>query len=325
MDHSRRPNHSPGQVERIIEDRILEHREAHSTWGARKIHQLLTRENLPLIPAISTITEILRRHGKLGITKSTAAFTRFERKVPNELWQIDFKGHFPTEQARCHPLTLLDDHSRFSLCLKACPDEKGPMVKTSLIQCFREYGLPIQINSDNGNPWGNAGQEEAWNRFAIWLMKIGIRLTYSRPYHPQTNGKLERFHRSLKQELLNQRNFKDFLETQEAFDAWRHTYNFYRPHEAIEMKTPSERYASSSRPYSETPLKIEYEDGVIRKVDLAGRTSFKGKRIRIGKSFSGEHVSIKETDQEDIYSIFFMHTMIKSLDLKDSSPSEVQV
>lgn len=324
-DESRRPHISPHQTNPEIENRILEHRENFPTWGARKIQHLLKREALPIVPAISTITEILRRHGKLGITKSTPAYQRFERQAPNDLWQIDFKGHFAMGTNRCHPLTLLDDHSRYALCLKACKDETGETVKSALIQCFRHYGLPLQMNSDNGNPWGNSNPDEVWNRFAIWLIKLGIQLTHSRPYHPQTNGKLERFHRSLKQELLNQRNFDDLRETQQAFDEWTHLYNHYRPHEAINMKTPSERYQPSFRPYSDLPPKVEYAEGIIRKVDSAGRVSFKGHALRVGKSFEGEHVAIKETDQEEIYSIFFMQTMVGMVDLSLPNPSWVRV
>jgi transposase InsO family protein len=319
-NRSRRPHHFPHQVDQRIEDRILQHREAHPTWGARKIARLLLNENLLEVPALSTITEVLRRQGKLQVIKSTAAFQRFERALPNDLWQMDFKGHFPLTHHRCHPLTVLDDHSRFSLCLKACEDETGETVKSRLVTCFRTYGLPRQINCDNGSPWGNSSSGEPWNRIAIWLMKLGIQLTHSRPYHPQTNGKLERFHRSLKQELLNQTSFDHLEEAQHAFDQWQHLYNYYRPHEALDMQTPSTRYQPSQQPYPEKLPPIDYEEGFIRKVDADGKISFKGISLKVGHGFRGEYVALKETDQDGLYSIFFMHNNLGTVDLNDMHP-----
>jgi transposase InsO family protein len=143
----------------------------------------------------------MARHGLLpGDTPGIPATGRFEHSAPNQLWQMDFKGHFPFAGGRCHPLTLLDDHSRFSLCLAHCPDERLTTVRQQLVRVFERYGLPARMTMDNGAPWGDT--TGSWTALELWLMRQGIRVGHSRPYHPQTQGKLERFHRSLKAEVL---------------------------------------------------------------------------------------------------------------------------
>lgn len=314
-DQSRRPKNSPQRVDKKTEALILHYRDQYPTWGGRKLRKLLINSKHDIIPSASTITEVLRRYHQLSVTKSTSSYQRFERGNANELWQMDFKGHFAIASGRCHPLTILDDHSRFSICLKACENETKEVVKLHLMSSFRDYGLPVGINVDNGPPWGNSGDDDP-NHLCLWLMRCGIRVTHSRPYHPQTNGKDERFHRTLKQELINQRTFNSQADTQVAFDDWRHTYNYVRPHEAKDMRTPSQCYRSSERSYVEKLPPIDYADGEIRKVDAAGRISFKNKVVKVGKAFIGESIAVKETDQEGVYALFFIHSLIKKIDLK---------
>ena len=154
---------------------------------------------------------------------------------------MDFKGHFAVGAARCHPLTVLDDHSRFNLCLQACVDEQGHTVQTHLTTSFRRYGLPQRVAVDNGSPWGDT-LDSPYTPLVAWLIRLGIRVSHSRPYHPQTLGKDERFHRSLKAEVLRE-SFPDLDTVQTRFDRWRTVYNFERPHEALSMQTPATRYA----------------------------------------------------------------------------------
>ena len=141
---------------------------------------------------------MLRRHGLLDPAESGThrAFVRFERPDPNDLWQMDFKGHFPAGQGRCHPLTVLDDHSRYALGLEACAGETLATVREQVTRLFRRYGLPKAILTDNGSPWGTCGGTGP-SGFEVWLMRLGVRLLHGRPYHPQTQGKDERFHRTL--------------------------------------------------------------------------------------------------------------------------------
>src|SRR5205807_4484324 len=151
-------------------------------------------------------------------------FERFERAAPNELWQMDYKGHFATRAGRCHPLTVVDDHSRYAVGLRACGDERGGTVQAELTAIFRQYGLPERMLMDNGSPWGSdALHRHTW--LTVWLLELGVAVSHGRPYHPQTQGKDERFHRTLTAEVIGRRAFADLAECQRRFDAWRVVYN----------------------------------------------------------------------------------------------------
>lgn len=240
---SRQPKTSPTKVKSCIENLILLVRHLHPAWAGEKIKTFLNKCGYTNLPTEKTIDRILKRNGLITIEESEKhkAWVRFEHENPNDLWQIDFKGHFATrDQNRCYPLTLLDDHSRFSLLIKSCANQRAETVKTALIEVFHNYGLPLRMTMDNGTPWGYSGKQEH-TEFSAWLIQLGIYVTHSRPGHPQTQGKLERFHRTLKLELLSRFSFANLGEAQEGFDWWRSIYNEERPHAAIENKVPSER------------------------------------------------------------------------------------
>ncbi len=191
--HSRMPLFNPNKTPQAMVDRILEVRAKHTTWGPRKILTVLQKQRLENLPAPSTVSDILKRHGFISeeASKKRQAIIRFERSLPNELWQMDFKGHFQLGiRKTCYPLTILDDHSRFSLCLHACQQEDIFTVKKQLIRVFEHYGLPWQINVDNGAPWGNSSLVKH-TKLTVWLLQLDILVTHSRPRHPQTNGKNE--------------------------------------------------------------------------------------------------------------------------------------
>jgi len=182
-------------------------------------------------PAVSTVHEILRRGGRIEPPIGGAvASQRFEMPAPNLLWQMDFKGWVRLgNDTQCHPLTVVDDHSRYDLCLQACADQRTDTVRSRLEKTFRHYGLPRAFFVDNGSPWGDSSGER-WTRFSVWLLKLGITVIHSRPYHPQSRGKNERFHRTLAAEVFALRHFRDLAETQRAFDAWREVYNCASQH-----------------------------------------------------------------------------------------------
>src|SRR5579872_1993809 len=202
-DRSRRPRSSPDRTPAAMEEKIIGLRRRHPCWGGRKLRRRLVELGGEGVPSASTITAILKRHGLIDVSASDQhrAFQRFEKEKPNELWQMDFKGHFATEAGRCHPLTVLDDHSRFALTIRACTDEARQTVQQALSGVFRRYGVPERILADNGPPWGEP--EGGWTVLAVWLLRLGIGLTHGRPYHPQTQGKDERFHRTLKAEVIS--------------------------------------------------------------------------------------------------------------------------
>ena len=157
LPRSRKPHSSPARTSPEVETAVTHLRGQHPSWGGRKIARRLATLGLADVPPPSTITAILHRHGLITAQASQAAkpWQRFEHEVPNALWQIDFKGDFATAQARCYPLTLLDDHSRFNLALQACPSVATTRVQPHLEQAFQRYGLPVRINADNGAPWGS--------------------------------------------------------------------------------------------------------------------------------------------------------------------------
>jgi len=166
------------------------------------------------------------------------------------------QSHFGLAQGRCHPLTILDDHSRYSLCLKACRDEQGDTVRPHLIETFERYGLPGELLCDNGPPWAAAG-----GRFTVlsaWLIRLGITVLHGRPFHPQTQGKDERFHQTLLAEAIRDHSFQDVGQAQQRFDPWRDVYNHERPHEALDLATPASRYRPSPRAYPAQLPKVEY-------------------------------------------------------------------
>ena len=318
-DLSRRPHRSPLQTDAITEAEVLRIREeSNNAWGGRKIARVIKRKGFVRVPSASTITEILRRHGKLQdhAQEHPGHFTRFEKEAPNDLWQMDFKGHFAVAEGRCHPLTVLDDHSRYSLGLQACADEQDKTVRERVTALFRCYGLPLAMLMDNGSPWGDSGLGP-FTKLTLWLMRMGIQVMHGRPHHPQTQGKEERFHRTLKREVLDRRSFRNLEECQQAFDRWRHIYNHERPHEALALETPSTRYRTSPRSFPETLPAIEYWPGdIVRKVDSESRISFKGRSWRIGKPFRGQHVALRPADQDAIFNVFFCTQKIGTIDLR---------
>lgn len=318
-DLSRRPLNSPLRTDEDVEARILEGREAHPRWGARKLKRWIEKRDATVLPAASTVHAILKRNGKVSADESAAhqAWQRFEHLRPNDLWQMDFKGHFATGTGRCHPLTVLDDHSRFVLCLGALGEERSDPTQQRLIQTFRRYGLPWRMTMDNGAPWGDP---ERYTRFELWLMRLGIKVSHSRPYHPQTQGKDERFHRTLKAEVLQGQAFRDLAHAQQKFDEWLPIYNRERPHEALGMETPTTRYESSPRAYPEQLPELEYDSSdTVRKVQGKGELHYKGKLYVLGQAFSGNPVGLRQTRSDDSLEVYFGIHHVATLSLKESS------
>jgi len=315
-DESRRPHRSPTHTAQAVEQVIVELRDRHPSWGARKLCRRLHDVGWRQVPAPSTVQAILVRHGRIEPAESAkhTAWQRFEHALPNALWQMDFKGHFAIAAGRCHPLTVLDDHSRYNLCLQACADEQGHTVQSHLTHSFRRYGLPLRLLIDNGPPWGDSS-DNPYTPLGAWLIRLGIRLCHSRPYHPQTLGKDERFHRTLKAEVLREA-FADLPSVQRRFDRWRMIYNFERPHEALGMQTPARRYTPSARSFPETLPPIEYAPGdIVRQVQRPGYLCYRSRRFRMSKAFLGYPVALRPTTVDGVLEVFFCHQKIAQIDL----------
>lgn len=272
-ERSRKPKKSPSQSPPEVEAEVLRIRDEHPVWGGRKIRKIMEREGKVRVPSASTITAILRRNDKLDPEESRKreAFIRFEYEQPNQLWQMDFKGQFRLLDGQyCHPLTLVDDHSRFVVGLKACADERALTVQKQLSRVFEQYGLPERILMDNGAPWGDE-RDSPFTILTTWLMQLGIGVIHSRAYHPQTNGKNERFNRTLLEEVIAKQAFENLDEAQAFFDQWSTVYNTYRPHEALNLEVPSSRYEPSKQCFPKSLPLAEYEPmDIVRKTDRKG-------------------------------------------------------
>jgi transposase InsO family protein len=330
VDKNRRPKKFPNQTAENIDQYVVGLRKNDPEWGAKKLHKLLYNHKergiykYSTVPCKNTITKILKRNGLIppNRSKQSVGFERFQYDYPNELWQMDYKGYFKLlNNEMCHPLTITDDHSRYNICLEACKNQQEITVRQALINVFRKYGLPYKLLTDHGSPWGTTGNDAAdgirtYTVLEKWLIQLNIKLIHGKPYHPQTQGKEERFHRTLKQELINYEQFHDHVHCQKRFDLWREKYNCIRPHEAIDFKTPAELYKPSHKYYPERIIPFEYNlTDIKRKVCDKGIISFKNKEIRVGKAFKNEFVALRESQKNNTYEIFFCNQLLRTITL----------
>jgi transposase InsO family protein len=317
-DRSRRPHLSPAKSAEAIEAAVLKIRDAHPVWGARKIQRRL-QDHRDCVPVASTVHAILVRHDRIPPPSQPAQYTRFEHPAPNDLWQMDFKGQFALRDRRmCYPLTMVDDHSRYALCLQACLNEQGETVQQHLERTLGRYGLPNAFLVDNGVPWGTCSQVR-WTKLRVWLLKLGVNVIYARPYHPQTKGKNERFHRTLKAEVLSMKTFKTTTELQKAFDRWRHVYNNERPHQSLGQDVPASRYRPSLRSLPSKLPEPEYEEGAVvrRAASVKANIRFGGRRWHIPDAFCGELVAIRPLATDGQFGVFFGAHQIACIDLRN--------
>lgn len=319
LEQSRRPHHSPNQTAIEVEEIILEVRSRFPSWGGVKIIEYLKRNGWQKLPSASTVTAILHRHGKIDPSEACKhkPMQRFEWAAPNDLWQMDFKGYFHLDQGRCCPLTILDDHSRFLVGLHACPNEICQTVKAQLTQTFRQYGLPKRMLMDNGSPWGD-DRENPHTMLTAWLMRLDITVSHGRPYHPQTQGKDERLHRTFQAELLNRGILHTLTECQTKFDHWRNFYNYERPHQALGQSVPADRYLPSERCFPESLPPILYApDDIVRMVDTCGRISFHNQTFRISKAFRNLPVALRPSETDGVYEVFYCHKKVAQISLRN--------
>jgi transposase InsO family protein len=323
-DRSRRPHHSPARTAAEMEAAVIRERlNSDGCWGGRKLGRVLSDQGVSEVPAPSTITGILRRHGLLNLQLSAQPriWQCFEREAPNQLWQMDFKGHFALLKGRCHPLTVLDDHSRFALAVRACGDERVETVKSALREVFERYGLPAQMLMDNGPPWG--GADHPFTELSLWLIRLGITVTHGRPRHPQTQGKNERFNRTLKLEVVRRCTLSTLAQCQRRFDEFRDRYNLVRPHQALNLDTPASRYRPSPVPFPKYLAPIEYPcDAIVRKVQAGGWLSYRGLSFRVSKALRGHPVALRPCAPDGRLEVYFCHQAVAVIDLNGARGAE---
>jgi len=292
-DRSRRPHGSPRRTAMATTKRVIALREEYG-WGGEKLRVLLAAEGIAIAPR--TVDRIIEREGLTRLDTAPApALTRFERPAANDLWQMDAKGHYPLRpQGRCHPLSILDDHSRYAVGLAALPALETGGVQRTLTACFERYGLPTAMLMDHGVPWWSATNEGGLTTLSVFLLKQGIRLLYGRVRHPQTQGKVERFHRTLGERLRWWGVPTDLAGFTNAFAAFRKEYNNLRPHESLAMQPPASRFASSGRAYGSQPPAWDYPPGSdVRRVNGQGMLTYGTSRFFISQALADEDVACR--------------------------------
>lgn len=305
-DGSRRPLTSPGRTPEDIEALVLAVRRENPGWGAKTIHSVLEREGHQGLPCVRTVNNILDRYGCILEEESLKRVpcTRFEKEKCNDMWQTDFKGEFKTNDGKyCYPLDILDDHSRF--VIKIVPETSTEnVVIPAFIDAFRQFGMPNSVLSDNSGQF--AGFKKGYTRFEKMLMDLDIIPVHGRIRHPQTQGKIERFHRTMKNELLNHTSFADAADADRQLQAWREKYNNQRPHEALGMRCPGEVYIRSGREYPEEIAKFEYGGQYhVIKVNSWGYVRFDSWQVYLSETMIGEYIEFRPSqDGESFFACY---------------------
>jgi len=310
-EYSRQPHRSPSRTSERIADQIVSLRLAYG-WGARKLQVLLAREDIGV--SESTINRILKRQGLQYEPEVCGHATRrFVRKAPNELWQMDFKGPYRIATGRCCPLSLIDDHSRYAVGLYALGNQLGASVHNALVQTFERYGVPEAMLVDHGVPWYSPnGHGLTW--LSVALIKQGIDLCFSGVRHPQTQGKVERFHRTLGESVRHHGRPSHLAQWQLAFDEFTAEYNHIRPHEELGMAVPASRYRTSLRLYQPDPPVWEYPSGAtVKRLNAKGLLQWKRHYYFVSEALAGEWVEVNRCAETLL--VRYRHMWIREIDV----------
>ncbi len=317
-DRSRAPLTTPGKIPAETEAEIVRIRQLHPAIGAVKLRKIMHDAGYEGLPCARTFNNVFARNGLIEREASQAAtpYQRFEKAVPNEMWQADFKGHFQMENGyRCHPLNIIDDCSRYNLCIEALTNETFEAVKPVMDRLFREYGLPFSFLCDNGNPWGTA-QSLGYSRFEVWLMELGVLTLHGRPRHPQTQGKEERFNRSFTRECLKGKSFADNNHAQACFDEYRTFYNEVRPHFSLDLDVPSAHYKPSAKQMPDKIADWEYgSEYKLCKVKETGYFNYNGQGFFLSEAFAGKTIAVRESHLPGQITLVFRQFKIGRIDL----------
>lgn len=313
QERSRRPLRSPRRTKGLLEERILELR-APDGWGARKIAHLLWQEGWTV--SMATVHRVLLRHKQVHrIDRHTLAASRFERAQPNELFQVDFKGPMGRSGVRDEPLSVLDDHSRYGVGLYAMRDHSCERVQDCFIDVFERCGRPRQILMDHGTPWWNNRNGWGLSRLSVFLIEQDIDLIFGRVAHPQTQGKVERFHRTLGRSMIRQGLPTQWEHWQSRYDSFLQRYNYIRPHEALGMQTPAQRYRRSELKYQPQVVPWRYPEALkVVKVDANGMLRWEGLRHFVCEALVHHFVAVEQIGTELL--VRFRNMYIRQIDLR---------
>ena len=317
-DRSRKPHTTPTRTPEEVELLILAVRAENPGWGAKTIHRVLERRGCQNLPCVKTVNNILHRYGCISPEESQKRqpYTSFEKERCNVMWQTDFKGEFRMKDNNyCYLLTILDDHSRYSLRI-------APRLSTANVvipvftEVFQQYGMPDSILSDNGAQF--AGFRKGYTQFEKWLIDLDILPIHGRIKHPQTQGKIERFHRTMKHELLNHTEIADIEDAQTKFRLWQDKYNNLRPHEALGMKTPGEVYEPSQRQYESKVKEFEYGgEHHVLKVNSWGYVRFNGWQVYLSETMANQYIEFRTSSDGETFAACYRNFKIAEFDTED--------
>lgn len=318
-ERSRAPHTQPLAIEEAVAAEIVELRQLHPTWGARKIRELLMRlDGEWPWPAASSIGALLKREGLIvgrQTRKRTPPYTQplEHAEASNQVWCADFKGWFLCgDGKRCDPLTITDAYSRYLLRCRVVAKTDGVHVRAVFEASFREYGMPEAMRTDNGPPFASCAPG-GLSRLSMWWMKLGIRHERIQPGCPEQNGRHERMHRTLKAETTNPPG-ANLRRQQVMFQQFETEYNQVRPHEAIGFQTPSELYVGSARNYPSRLPELEYPVGVhLRRISQQGSLKWKGGRTFLSEVLARETVGLLEIDEER-FEVYYGSLLLGQLD-----------
>lgn len=300
------------------ESLILKIRSENPGWGGKTIRKVLLNQGYENLPCIKTVNNILKRNGCISEQESLKhkPFVRFEKEQCNEMWQTDFKGEFKTADGLyCFPLDIIDDHSRFLIKIKAYTKTSNAVIP-AFREAFEEYGMPHSVLSDNGSQF--AGFKHGYTQFEKWLMNHDILPIHGRIKHPQTQGKIERFHRTMDTELLNHFVFQNCVEADKALNEWRIKYNNIRPHQALSMKCPADIYIPSKRKYDDKVDPYEY-DGLyhIIKVNSWGYVRYHKWQVYLSETMIDEYIEFRPNPLEDSFFACYRNFKIAEFNAHD--------
>lgn len=314
-DRSKKPKVIANKTSEEVEKLILSLRNDNPGWGSKTIKKVLENQGYNNIPCAKTVNNILNRNGCILKEESEKRhkYLRFQKKHCNEMWQTDFKGDFEMNNGkRCYPLDIIDDCSRY--LIKITPfDETKNVVISTFEKAFEEYGLPLSVLSDNGAQF--VGLRQGYTQFEKWLMCLDVLPVHGRVRHPQTQGKIERFHRTLNNELLKHKSFDDIDHVDKEMQAWREKYNNVRPHEALNMLTPADVYEKSQRKYPKKISEYEYSgEYPVLKVNSKGYISFNWQRLYFSETFAREYLEIRPNPDGNSFFACFRNFRIAEFD-----------
>lgn len=317
-ERSRAPRSNPKRVEPRMIAAVVAMRKRHPRWGPKKIHALLLCQTADVVvPAVSTIGEILKREGLVKKRRRRLRSSRYARPLggydaSNSIWCIDFKGHFPVGNDRCHPLTVTDGFSRFIVMCEALHRPLARNVQRALTQAFITYGLPDAIRTDNGPPFSSLAPG-GLSHLAVWWARLGIRHERIMPGRPDQNGRHERMHLTLKAETA-QPPRSNWRSQRAAFERFVTEYNNERPHEALGQRTPREFYRPSLRSYPKVLPSIEYPEHMETAVAYPnGIISFEGVQWYLTNCLGGQTVGL-ESCGSDRWKVYFGRQLLGVID-----------